>query len=163
MGISIRPTEKHDLKSVQRLWADGDVMKFVGFPDGLSEPMEALEKWYQWICENRPYVNHYSVFEDDLYCGETFYHIDIKHDWYSCLDIKLLRDARGKGIATKALHYAIEQAFLNGAKKVWVDPVPENKKAIALYERIGFVRAEMPKHLRDVEGENHIYMEKNGI
>jgi len=45
------------------------------------------------------------------------------------LDIKLFRFARGRGIATKALSHAIEEAFRNGAQIVWVDPDPQNAKA----------------------------------
>ena len=33
--ISVKETTKADIPNVQRLWADGDVMKYVGFPDGL--------------------------------------------------------------------------------------------------------------------------------
>ena len=32
--IIIKETTIEDVKNVQRLWADGDVMRFVGFPDG---------------------------------------------------------------------------------------------------------------------------------
>ena len=33
--IKIKQTTEENLRDVQRLWADGDVMRFVGFPDGL--------------------------------------------------------------------------------------------------------------------------------
>ena len=75
------------------------------------------------------------------------------------LDIKLFRFARGKGIATKALSFAIEEAFKNGAEKVWVDPNPQNIKAIALYERLGFVSKQMPDYLVEENGVTSIYME----
>ena len=35
--VTIKETTREDIKNVQRLWADGDVMRFVGFPDGLHE------------------------------------------------------------------------------------------------------------------------------
>ncbi|MBE5861258.1 MAG: GNAT family N-acetyltransferase [Lachnospiraceae bacterium] len=47
------------------------------------------------------------------------------------------------GIATQALSHAIREAFQNGAETLWVDPHPENGKAIALYQRLGFVRKKM--------------------
>ena len=157
--ITVKETTENDLVDVKRLWADGDVMKFVGFPDGLHKTDEGMQKWFSRILSSRPNVNHFSVFDDDIYCGETFFDIDVKHDNSAALDIKLFGFARGKGIAAAALSYAIEEAFKNGAKKVWVDPNPHNKKAIALYERLGFVRKPMPEYLIGDEGITSIYME----
>ncbi|MBR4879238.1 MAG: GNAT family N-acetyltransferase [Clostridia bacterium] len=155
--IIVRETEMADLPCVKALWADGDVMKFVGFPDGLKQTDEQMEKWVERISASRPQRNHYSVFEDGRYCGESFYSIDA--DTLSAsVDIKLFAFARGRGIATKALSHAIRQAFENGAEKVWVDPDPDNIKAIALYERLGFVRKPMPDYLAE-DGSTSIYME----
>ena len=155
--IIVRETERADLPCVKALWADGDVMKFVGFPDGLKQTDEQMEKWFERISASRPHRNHYSVFEDGRYCGESFYAIDNATSSAS-VDIKLFAFARGRGIATKALTHAIEQAFENGAEKVWVDPHRDNIKAIALYERLGFIRKPMPDYLAE-DGSVYIYME----
>lgn len=160
-NIKIIETRECDLENIQKLWADGDVMKYVGFPNGLHETMENLQNWYKWIKESRPYVNHYSIYEGNLYCGESFYNIDFNHDNSACLDIKLFKHARGKGIASLALKYTIEEAFKNGAKKVWVDPNPNNIKAIALYERLGFSVKSMPNYLVESEVTESLYMEKD--
>ena len=157
--ITVRETTANDLANVKQLWADGDVMKFVGFPEGLHETDERMNKWFARISSSRPTVNHFSIFDDAVYCGEAFYAIDVKHDNSASLDIKLFSFARGKGIATTALSYAIEEAFRNGAAKVWVDPNPDNAKAIALYERLGFARKPMPEYLIEDEGITSIYME----
>ena len=95
-----------------------------------------------------------------MYCGEAFYEIDNAHNNRAALDIKLFSFARGRGIAAKALSYAAKEAFNNGAEIVWVDPNPENAKAIALYERLGFKRQDMPEYLM-TQGEepSSIYME----
>ncbi len=161
--IEIRETNAEDIRNIQRLWADGDVMRFVGFPDGLHQTDEAMQKWYRWIDSSRPSTNHYSIFEDGVYCGEAFYEIDKGHHDSAALDIKLFRFARGRGIAAKALSHAIKEAFDHGAKDVWVDPHPENAKAIALYERLGFKREDMPEHLMAEDGEpSSIYMVLRG-
>lgn len=158
--ITIRETTVEDLRHIQALWADGDVMKFVGFPEGLHETYESLERWLSRLEAARPRNNHYSVYEDDVYCGEAFYSIDHSHGSSAALDIKLFAFARGRGIATQALSHAIDAAFANGAKSVWVDPNPANGKAVALYERLGFERKPMPEHLIE-PGEpcTSIYME----
>ena len=157
--LSVLETNEKNLANVQRLWADGDVMQFVGFPEGLYQTDEQMRSWYGWISASRPGVNHYSVFEDGVYCGESFYSIDPEHGNSAALDIKLFRFARGRGIASKALSYAMEEAFLHGAERVWVDPNPENAKAIALYERLGFERKPMPEYLREDGEPKSIYME----
>ena len=157
--ITIKETTKNDLSNVQKLWADGDVMKFVGFPEGLHETDEAMSRWLDRIAAARPATNHFSVYDDAVYCGEAFYQIDIKHGNSAALDIKLFRFARGKGIAATALSYAIDEAFKHGAERVWVDPNPENMKALALYERLGFQRKPMPEYLTGGEEIASIYME----
>ncbi len=156
--ITIRETKITDLPNVQSLWANGDVMKFVGFPEGLNESDESMREWYAWIEASRPAVNHYSIFDGDTYCGESFYSIDPEHEGHAAMDIKLFPFARGKGIAAQGLSYAITEAFRNGAKAVWVDPDPQNKKALALYRRLGFVEKPIPEHLRQ-EGYEQVYFE----
>ncbi len=157
--VEVKETTIKDIDHVQRLWADGDVMRFVGFPDGLHRTSEEMRGWFRWIESNRPALNHYSIFEDGNYCGESFYEIDAEHQ-SAALDIKLFGFARGRGIAAAGLSYAIKEAFQNGAVTVWVDPNPENAKAIALYKRLGFQQKAFPEHLiSEDEEQTSIYME----
>ncbi|HIT79896.1 MAG TPA: GNAT family N-acetyltransferase [Candidatus Faecivivens stercorigallinarum] len=144
--ITIKETTMEDIKNVQHLWADGDVMRFVGFPDGLRETDEAMQQWLVRLNAARPIENHYSIYENGKYCGEAGYGLDKKHG-SAWLDIKLFGYARGRGIATQAISYAMEQALRSGAETVWVDPDPQNVKAIALYQRLGFKQKDMPEHV----------------
>ena len=77
--IEIRETTKRDLALVKILWADGDVMRFVGFPEGLHQTDEYMMHWFEWIVSSRPATNHYSIFSDEVYCGETFFSLDSVH------------------------------------------------------------------------------------
>ena len=143
--ITIKESTYEDIKNIQGLWADADVMKYV-WPGGLQETEEGVREWLNGYILARPKSNHYSIFEDGKYCGETAYGID-EANHCAAMDIKLFSFAWGRGIATKALTHAMEEAFKNGAETLWVDPHPANSKAIALYERLGFVRKEMPEHV----------------
>ena len=136
--IKIVETSTTDLEHVADLWNNGDVMHFVGFPEGLGVTADALEA--NWL----PKVNvddktkHYSIYSDELgYCGESFYKITAESK--GMLDIKLLPKARGKGIAFQGLKHAIRQAFdLGKAKVVFVDPHKKNRTALKLYKKFGF-------------------------
>lgn len=156
--IQIRRTGREDLPNVQALWANPAVMRFVGFPEGLHETLEYLENdWLPWA-QNPPKRQHYSVYADGVgYCGESFYSVD--ETGLACMDIKLLPGARGKGIAYAALSSALEQAFsTGGARCAYVDPAPENEKALRLYARLGFMDAQRPARLGD-PGCPYVYLE----
>lgn len=146
-NIKIIETSKNDLENILSLWNDGEVMFFVGFPNGLEISIEKLVEWLPWAI-SKPNRCHYSIYHGDLgYCGETFYNVDPEHG-LAALDIKLFPKARGKGIAEIGLRFAIAQAFLQGnAKSVYVDPHPDNKIAWKLYGKIGFVERPRPVFL----------------
>lgn len=141
--IIIKETTYDDVRNLQNLWADEDVMKYI-WPGGLHETEEAVREYLNRIIDARPKSNHYSIFDDGKYCGETQYKI-YESTQSASLDIKLFKFAQGRGIATQALSYSIQEAFKHGAEKVWVDPHPLNAKAITLYHKLGFVQKEMPE------------------
>ena len=75
--IEIKESTYDDIKKIQGLWADADVMKYI-WPGGLQETEEGVKKWLDKYISTRPMSNHYSIFEDGKYCGETAYGIDEK-------------------------------------------------------------------------------------
>jgi RimJ/RimL family protein N-acetyltransferase len=153
--LTIKETQNEDLENLMRLWNDGDVMKYVGFPNGLNVTYEAIQRWHQ-NNHKSSVSKHFSIYEANLgYCGETFYKIDESND-LATLDIKLMKAARGKGIAMAALSNTLDIIFEAGlCGKAYVDPNPENLKAWALYEKLGFVSKPRPTHLEPFE----VYLE----
>ncbi len=143
--ITIKESTHDDIRNIRNLWADEDVMKYI-WPGGLHETEEGVREYLNRYIDARPKSNHYSIFDDGKYCGETQYVID-ESTQSASLDIKLFKFAQGRGIATQALSYSIQEAFKHGASSVWVDPHPSNEKALKLYHKLGFVRKEMPEHV----------------
>ena len=157
--ITIKESTYDDIRNIQNLWADEDVMKYI-WPGGLHETEEAVREWLDRFIDARPKQNHYSIFEDGKYCGETQYRID-EGTRNASLDIKLFKFARGRGIAAQALSHSIQEAFKHGAETLWVDPHPSNEKALKLYHKLGFVQKEMPEYVIAL-GEDptvYVYME----
>lgn len=153
--LTIKETQNEDLENLMNLWNDGDVMKYVGFPNGLNITYEAIERWYL-NNHNSSAIKHFSIYEANLgYCGETFYKIDEIND-LATLDIKLFKTAQGKGIAMAGLSNTLDLIFEAGlCGKAYVDPNPENLKAWALYEKLGFASKPRPAQLEPFE----VYLE----
>jgi RimJ/RimL family protein N-acetyltransferase len=149
--ITIKETSAEDLENIMSLWNNGDVMRYVGFPEGLGITMDKLKRWLNWAIA-KPGRCHYSIYADGIgYCGETFYDVDAEHKT-AALDIKLLPEAHGKGIAAYALSYVMDRALKDGgADRAYVDPHPDNVKAWLLYEKLGFISRPRPDYLEEWE------------
>jgi RimJ/RimL family protein N-acetyltransferase len=153
MTVTIKKTESSDLANIMRLWNDGSVMKYVGFPDGLAMDFDRISQWFDKIRQSND-SEHYCIYSDEFgFCGETYVHFIEELDLAE-LDIKLNSHAQGKGIGSAALTYAINRAFTK-VSRVCVDPDPQNISAIALYQRSGFTDKNLPAKL-EKEGR---YME----
>lgn len=159
MNLKIKETDQNDLENIINLWANGKVMKFVGFPNGLYYTDKEIKNWYLRIKDNRPYTNHYSLFIDESYCGEAFYSINNAYKT-AAMDIKILPMYHGRGIAYNSLIFAINKAFENGANKCWVDPNPSNKRAVNLYERIGFKKKDLPIWVKEYPDQVYYEIDK---
>lgn len=156
--LTIIETSKKDLKNIMELWNDGEVMHFVGFPNGIGITVEQLNQWLLWVNEKGKERKHFSIYHNEIgYCGEAFY--DILPNGYVTLDIKLFKKARGKNIAYIALKEVIETAFKNGGNIAYVDPHQDNQKAFFLYERLGFQKTPHPEFYQEDATDVNIYME----
>jgi RimJ/RimL family protein N-acetyltransferase len=147
--IRIRPTGEDDLADLGRLWNDGAVMRWVGFPDGLGHDERTLRRWLD-ATDADPRRHHFVVQDPELgFCGELFYVVDAEHRRAE-LDVKLVPSAQGHGIATAGLSWLIERIFATetDVDTVWTEPWPENRASRALYTRCGLVETDRPADLR---------------
>jgi aminoglycoside 6'-N-acetyltransferase len=71
--------------------------------------------------------------EESHYCG------DVEPGTWA-LDIWIgSPDDRGRGLGAQAMELALQRVFdQHGAEMVMIDPVVDNRRAIAFYERLGF-------------------------
>lgn len=146
--VIIRPTEEEDLNSIRKLWNDGRVMKWVGFPDGLNNSRTDMQKWYSKIQDNK-LANHFVILNKEKnFCGELFYRKD-PDQIRAGLDIKLLPEAQGKGLAAEALQLLIDHIFTTEEEidAVWTEPAAVNSAARRLYTRCGLEEKERPDDL----------------
>lgn len=146
----IRATAEGDLPRLMKLWNDGQVMGWVGFPNGLGYDLEGMKNWFRQL-QADPDAHHFVVFDNDgNFCGELFYKTDITHK-RAALDIKLLPQAQGRGIASETLQALIQLVFTTEAEieAVWTEPSEENTAARKLYTRCGLTPKPRPADLED--------------
>ncbi|MBK5276938.1 MAG: ribosomal protein S18-alanine N-acetyltransferase [Desulfuromonadales bacterium] len=76
------------------------------------------------------------------------------------LDIAVAPDLRGRGIALALMEYAIALALEKGAEVLALEVRSTNTAAIALYERLGFIRRGLrPRYYEGID--DAVLMEKN--
>ena len=151
-NLNIFSTTQADLENLIRLWNDGRVMKWVDYPDGLGYEYEKVQKWFEDY-EKNPNSHHFVIDDEDhKFCGELFYRIYTAHNIAS-LDIKLVPEAQGKGIATQALNALIETVFEEepDIEEVFTEPSDSNKKAQQLYTRCGLSPRPRPDFLHSAD------------
>jgi RimJ/RimL family protein N-acetyltransferase len=146
--VVLLATQEGDLPALLRLWNDGEVMKWVGFPDGLGWDLAQLRDWLRVVQAN-PDRHHFTVYGGNgLYCGETYFALD-PVTRRAKLDIKFMPEAQGDGRSRDALRALIDWIFghVTEVDSVWVEPWGNNLAARTLYYSCGLRETERPADL----------------
>lgn len=68
------------------------------------------------------------------------------------LGVGMLPEARGTGLGRRLMEAAIEAARRRGMERIELEVFASNTRAIALYERLGFVREGLKRRVRKIDG-----------
>jgi RimJ/RimL family protein N-acetyltransferase len=130
-------SERHH-KPLQTLWENGEVMKYVGYPSGLGCSQSDYEKTWSRLDENQSAI--YLALEDKsgVFIGEAKIAFP-SPDGYCRHDLKLLPSFQGRGIGFEAWNIILDRSRVRWPNAVpLVTPSVENKRAVALYLKLGF-------------------------
>ncbi len=150
--LSITSTTQADLPDLLKLWNDGRVMQWVGFPNGVGYDEARVADWLDWV-ERSPDRHHFTVRAPGIgFCGELYYAVDRPHS-RAALDIKFRPEAQGQGLATQAFRSLIDHVFTveKEVQAVFTDPHLNNKASQALYARCGLAPQPRPADLEPFE------------
>lgn len=95
------------------------------------------------VDEQDEYLGTISLKNFDLSSGNAEYAISVR------------KKVQGKGVAVKATELLLEKAFKEyGLHKVYLNVLADNKRAIRMYEKCGFVyEGVFKEHVRTIEGK----------
>ena len=139
MEINLRQLEKKDASLMLEWMHDKDVTQYLKL-DGDTATMESVLAFIENASTNKEQNLHYAITnEANTYLGTiSLKNID-KGKKEAELAIVLHRNSMGKGVATSAIQkllgIASQELKLN---KVYLNVLQENKRAVKLYEKLGF-------------------------
>ncbi len=138
--ITLQPIDETNMMEALALRVKPKQQEFVASPAGI------LARGY---AHRRQRAVCWGIYEARRMVGLALLH-DLEEEpaCYRLMELLVNEPEQGKGIAYSALSYALDQAFREGkAERAYVDPHPENRKALALYASLGFLPAKRPTHL----------------
>jgi RimJ/RimL family protein N-acetyltransferase len=139
-----------DLDDLLALWNDGRVMQWVGFWDGLGWGRDDVEAWLERM-EGLDDRRHFTLrTPGGDFCGECFYRV---RGHRAELDIKLMVEWQGQGLAQEAFRRLITMVFRSESEvtEIYTEPNKRNEPAQRLYARCGLSPEPRPEELPQAE------------
>lgn len=136
--VFLRPATTDDVKTINKWWSDGKIMKSVGFPNGLSitdeEVFRNIEKYQKG--ENSELL--IIINEKGVKIGEFAYKKTTSNTY--TFNIKIGECTyQGKGYGKLALLKGLDIIKSKPkAERIEISVDPENIVAISLYKSVGF-------------------------
>jgi RimJ/RimL family protein N-acetyltransferase len=150
--VRLQSTREVDLPELTALWNNGEVMQWVGFPNGLGYTPEKSAKWLDGFNKS-PHMYHFSARTmDGEFLGELACNLDTANR-RAGLDIKFVPQAQGRGLSRDALLTLIDWVFrtLPEADAVWTEPRTGNLAAQTLYYSCGLRPTHRPPGMHEAD------------
>jgi RimJ/RimL family protein N-acetyltransferase len=141
--LIIRNAKVSDIDQLSSWWADGKVMEHAGFPNGIKSDKEILKG--DLVVDNVSGLDNLRLVieKDNLPIGEMNYRLTANRVYE--IGIKICEEEyQDKGIGSRAINLLLD--FLVNemrARRIALDTTPENTRARATYEKLGFVQTEV--------------------
>jgi RimJ/RimL family protein N-acetyltransferase len=136
----------------------------LGFPDGQGYDRDKVEEWIAKVDAN-PSRQHFVVIAPEAgFCGETCFEVGGDNKRAS-LEIKLIPQAQGQGLARDALSTLIQHVFEveEDVNSVWMRPSQANQATRRLYQRCGLRPAAHHADIQDGESYSALSRERYDV
>lgn len=134
-AITLRPAMPSDAALLCSWWADGRIMRHVGFDEGLKTDGKALA---ERLAAEQGKDSLFIISIRGVPCGEC--NVRFSGENRCAIGIKICdSDLQGKGFGEKALRLFLQHLFSKyPLKEIEIDCLASNTRAINLYRKVGF-------------------------
>lgn len=136
--VVLRPIEKEHLPNYVRWFADADVLQYFGsyLPMNLADE----ESWYEAQRQNPAVVNFAIEVAGQHIGGTGFFSVDNRHQRAEVGLFIGEKSFWNQGLGQDVLNTMVAYGFdyLN-LHRIYLRVFPENERAVAAYEKVGFV------------------------
>ena len=144
MAIIIRPIKLEDNATIAAI-IRASLEEFGANKPGTVYFDETTDHLYE-LFHSHNKCAYFIAEEDGIILGGAGYFHSEGLDQYTCELVKmyLSKFARGKGLGQRMIQHCLAEAKLNGFKQIYLETMPELKKAIQVYELFGFEYLKSP-------------------
>lgn len=140
---TIRNAESGDADILAGWWNDGEVMEHAGFPEGLGTDPETIRR--ELSLDSDETRRRLIIEIDGVPAGEMSYRN--KGEGIAEIGIKICNPAkRGRGHGSVLIKMLITALFSREYGKIILDTNFKNKRAMHVYEKIGFIQTGVRKN-----------------
>jgi len=153
--VIIRPLISNDEEALVEFFKSIPPQDHLYLRDNVKDPQVI----HQWIA-NLNYENILPLIAEinGKIVGDCTLH-QYRGGWKSHIGtvrIVIHPEYRGRGLSTLLVGEMIQIAIDSGIEKLEGEFMPEQKNAVTIFEKLGFVKiATLPQHVKDVRGEIH--------
>lgn len=167
--IGVRNLEYTDIPLITRWWNDGNLMKDMGFVNGMGVTESGLySRFENQLKNNNALLERRIYIITDIKTGKAIGELqygELDLESKKCrIAIKISEiEYQGKGLGEEALIHFIKYLKSEfGLKKIEIDTIHDNIRAYRLYKKLGFKEVQRIKDFwTDAQGKKHdiIFME----
>ncbi len=155
-NLRLRPPRIEDVEARFALGNSPEIEHMLGINPDEFAPL-TLEGARAWVERNMAMKNMWMIDFDDRLIGNAFLHSFDMHDRRATLALGILDPTLlGQGLGTRVLHMMLGWAFENrNLHRVSLRVLAYNRRAIAAYKKVGFVREGVEREAALVGSDRH--------
>jgi RimJ/RimL family protein N-acetyltransferase len=136
MKVSFRRVAEKDLKRLNEIVNDREVAKFITLTPPV--PLKETRRFFNRCRKEK--IRWYAILADDVVAGSVSLHPQkgLKQAHVASFGISLAKEFWGRGIGGRALAFITEKARTLSIKRLELQVVADNARALKLYESNGF-------------------------